>query len=73
MQDIKQSGDTELSGIPPDLGESDFSNLGDSPISGEPTFFKAYFDNEDLNLQGYNFSFQFSTTYRIQRYMTFGI
>ena len=28
-----QSGDTELSGIPLDLGESKFSNLGDSPRS----------------------------------------
>ena len=30
---IKQSGDTELSGIPLDLGESDFFKLGDSPRS----------------------------------------
>ena len=43
---LRQSGDTELSGIPLDLGE--------------PNFFKPYFDNEDLNLQGYNFSFSFS-------------
>ena len=55
MDQPQQSSDTELSGIPLDLG--------DPPRSS-----KAYFDNDDLNLKGYDFSFWFSTTYRIQRY-----
>ena len=31
---LEQSGDTELSGIPLDLGEFEFFHLGDSPRSG---------------------------------------
>ena len=56
MDQPQQSSDTELSGIPLDLG--------DPPRSS-----KAYFDNDDLNLKGYDFSFWFSTTYRIQRFL----
>ena len=37
----KQYGYTELSGIPPDLGEKQIFNLGESPISGGIPFFQS--------------------------------
>ena len=37
---IEQSGYTELSGIPPDLGEKQIFNLGESPRSGGIHFFQ---------------------------------
>ena len=40
---VKQPSDTELSGIPLDLGEIGFSNVGDSPRSRGMSFFHFFF------------------------------
>merc|ERR1712208_209043 len=37
---LTQSGDTWISGIPPDLGEKEIFNLGESPRSGGIHFFQ---------------------------------
>ena len=54
-------------GFPQIQGNPNFHILGISLELGEPNFFKSHFDNEDQNLQGYNFSFLFSAIHRTQR------
>ena len=46
---IKQSSNTELSGIPPDLGEKEIFNLGESPRSGGINIFQPLIWHENFN------------------------
>ena len=44
-----QSSNTELSGIPPDLGEKEIFNLGESPRSGGFNIFQPLIWHENFN------------------------
>ena len=48
-QQIYQSSNTELSGIPPDLGEKEIFNLGESPRSGGINIFQPLIWHENFN------------------------
>ena len=67
---LLQPGDTDLSGIPLDLGEFGFSNVGGSPRSrGMPLFHSIFFYNELSQLQSCNISWTNYVINKIENYL----